>query len=346
MSGKKVSFLAALCLFLSAIEYAIPKPLPFMRLGLANLPVLLSLSILNTREYILLVLFKIIAQALVSGTLFSYIFIFSLAGSISSAIAMLVFYKIFSKTSFASYLSYSLAGSLFNNISQIVCSYFIVFKDSTRYIAPLLLLSGLVTGSFLGIFTNLFIQKSRWYNFLQNTDNDAEDINILNNDITKKQSNNALLWLFTGLIGFILLLALSSLWLKWCVVALFIIILLIKRKGKVKILPSLLITITITIFAMLEPSGKILYEKGFIKITQGALTSGLTRSSVLVGMVFISQTAVSKEMHIPGKAGNFIGRVFAYLDYLTQNKLVFKDRNIIEVIDNHLMNAWGIKADV
>ena len=32
-------------MFLSVIEYMIPKPMPFMRLGLAHLPILLSLLI-------------------------------------------------------------------------------------------------------------------------------------------------------------------------------------------------------------------------------------------------------------------------------------------------------------
>ena len=41
-----VAFLGALCLFLSAIEYMIPKPIPFLRVGIANLPILLSLDLL------------------------------------------------------------------------------------------------------------------------------------------------------------------------------------------------------------------------------------------------------------------------------------------------------------
>ena len=34
---------AAICLFLAGIEYMIPRPLPFLRIGLANLPLLLAL---------------------------------------------------------------------------------------------------------------------------------------------------------------------------------------------------------------------------------------------------------------------------------------------------------------
>jgi len=33
------ALLAAFCFFLSTIEYMLPKPMPFMRLGIANLPI-------------------------------------------------------------------------------------------------------------------------------------------------------------------------------------------------------------------------------------------------------------------------------------------------------------------
>ena len=75
---KYLSFSAALCMFFSMIEYAIPKPLPFLRLGLANIPFILGLFKLKKREYFFLVLLKVIFQSLISGTFFSYIFVYSL----------------------------------------------------------------------------------------------------------------------------------------------------------------------------------------------------------------------------------------------------------------------------
>ena len=78
---KYLSFSAALCMFFSMIEYAIPKPLPFLRLGLANIPFILGLFKLKKREYFFLVLLKVIFQSLISGTFFSYIFVYSLFGS-------------------------------------------------------------------------------------------------------------------------------------------------------------------------------------------------------------------------------------------------------------------------
>lgn len=42
-----VPVFGALCFFLSAIEFVIPKPLPFLRIGLANVPLILALDVLS-----------------------------------------------------------------------------------------------------------------------------------------------------------------------------------------------------------------------------------------------------------------------------------------------------------
>jgi uncharacterized membrane protein len=158
-----ISFFAALCMFLSAVEYAIPKPLPFMRIGLANLPILLSLHKMNKRSTLLLILLKIVGQGFISGTFFSYIFVFSAGGSFASGITMITVYALLGKTKLTSFTGLSLAGSLANTIAQLVLARFILFGQNTRYIAPVLLISGLITGTGLGIFANMFVNRSKWY---------------------------------------------------------------------------------------------------------------------------------------------------------------------------------------
>lgn len=64
------------CVFLSAVEYVIPKPLPFMRLGLANMPLVLALYVFGAKEILLLVLLKILGQGFITGTLFHIFFCF------------------------------------------------------------------------------------------------------------------------------------------------------------------------------------------------------------------------------------------------------------------------------
>ena len=158
---KLLPFLAALCLFLAAVEYAIPKPLPFLRLGLANLPVIVALFLLPSRDIYKLILLKIIGQALITGTLFSYIFAFSAAGSLASGLTMMGVHRLFKNR--ISCIGLSLAGAAANNLAQLAVARLILFGSATKYIAPILLISGAVTGLFLGIFTQLFIEKSKWF---------------------------------------------------------------------------------------------------------------------------------------------------------------------------------------
>lgn len=156
-------FLTALCLFFSAVEFAIPKPVPFIRLGLANLPVILSFFLLAPKETILLILLKILVQNMISGTLFSYTILFSVCGSFSSGLVMLLLFHLLYKRNLISLVGISLAGSLFNCLAQLAVSYFLMFGQNTRYIAPLLLGLSFITGLALGLFAQYFVRHSKWF---------------------------------------------------------------------------------------------------------------------------------------------------------------------------------------
>ena len=180
---KLISFLSALCLFLAAIENVVPKPLPFLRLGIANLPVILALFLLPYRKVLLLVVFKVFAQAVISGTLFSYIFLFSAGGSFASAIAMMAIHALAGKRKetnerklffTVSGVGISLFGSLASTFVQLFLAKFFLFGANTKYIAPILLFSGLITGFLLGVFAEVFMQKSRWFSSVAGTSCDIE----------------------------------------------------------------------------------------------------------------------------------------------------------------------------
>lgn len=125
----------------------------------------------------------------------------------------------------------------------------------------------------------------------------------------------------------------------WLFVILFFILASIKRK-KVKILPSILVTLTVTFFALLSPYGKILLTLGSFKITSDSLILGLRRSGILVGMVFLSQIIISPKIKLPGKLGKFLKQVFYWLKKLTEVRLKFKPKMIIETLDNRLCEIW------
>jgi heptaprenyl diphosphate synthase len=159
---RAVALLGAFCLFLSTIEYLIPKPLPFIRIGIANLPLMIALDILPLPSFISLVFIKILGQGIITGSLLSYVFLFSLAGTVISSAAMYVGWKI-AAPRFVSFVGIGVIGALTSNITQILCARIFIFGESALYIAPPFLAVGLVTGISLGVLCELFVQRSRWY---------------------------------------------------------------------------------------------------------------------------------------------------------------------------------------
>ena len=160
-----ISFLGALCLFLSAVEYLIPKPLPFFRLGLANLPLLIGLGFLSPGDLALVLLLKVLGQGLVNGTLASYVFLFSLAGSAASVLTMYAAHRLAGRH--LSLVGVSVLGALASSVVQLALSITFVFGETARLIAPLSLGSGLATGIVIGLFARRFERESLWLRALR-----------------------------------------------------------------------------------------------------------------------------------------------------------------------------------
>lgn len=155
-----IALLGAFSLFLSTIEFLIPKPLPFIRLGLANLPILISLEIVAPQYTLLLVLVKVIGQGLVNGTIFSYAFIFSAAGSFTAGLAMIAVKRIGKNR--ISLIGISIIGAVTSNLVQIFIARLLIIGKGALYIAPPFLAIGLVSSVLLGVFANRFSKQSKW----------------------------------------------------------------------------------------------------------------------------------------------------------------------------------------
>ncbi|MDR1862779.1 MAG: Gx transporter family protein [Treponema sp.] len=159
---KTIALLGAFCMFLSTVEYMIPKPLPFVRLGIANLPLILGLDILPFRHFLVLGGIKILGQALITGSLFSYVFLFSLAGTGASALSMYFLRRLLGRT-LIGFTGLSVFGALLSNTVQLFLARLFVFGPAVSYAAPPILAAGLITGAALGIFCERFCARSRWY---------------------------------------------------------------------------------------------------------------------------------------------------------------------------------------
>jgi heptaprenyl diphosphate synthase len=160
-----IAFLASISLFLALIEYSIPKPFPFFRIGIANLPILFAIRLLKIRHIALLVAVKVFVLSLVQGTLVSYVFLFSSAGSITSAGIMLILDRFLRDR--ISFIGIGVGGALTSNVVQIVLARFLIFGEAAWLIAPPLIAIGIASAVALGLFSNVFYSKSRWIKLIK-----------------------------------------------------------------------------------------------------------------------------------------------------------------------------------
>lgn len=342
---KKLAFFSALCFFLSALELAVPKPVPFFRIGLANLPIMVSFLCMSKKESTALVCLKIFLQAIVSGTLFSYIFLFSLAGSLASGFVMMAVFHLLYRRNLVSWIGISLAGGFANNLAQLAAAYFFVFGQNVKFIAPLLLAISFSASLAMGFFTQVFVQKSLWLkkiigssSFIEQKDDEVFfDSNFQNESV--KFGVLKILAMIIFVAALVAMFFLDSVPAVYGIAVLALILLLAKKK-KVRILPSFIIILSVTFFSLLVPHGKIFFEVGKFKVTEGALLSGLLRSGRLCGTLFLSKLVVDRNLKLPSKAGRFMNLVFHYFEKLSSDKTKMELKNLINCIDRRLLSVF------
>jgi heptaprenyl diphosphate synthase len=155
-----LAVLAAVAMFFSTLEYLIPKPVPFFRVGLANLPILLVIRFFRPRDVLKLTLLKVLGQGLINGTLASYVFLFSVFGSFASSLVMIGLISLGGRR--VSLVGVSTAGAVASNVVQVTLSVLFIFGPSSWVIAPPFLILGTAAGIVVGLIAERFGASSRW----------------------------------------------------------------------------------------------------------------------------------------------------------------------------------------
>ncbi len=155
---KKVTaaaLLAALALIFSYIEVLIPFNLgiPGIKLGIANLVVIIALYYLGIRYALLINLLRVF----ISGLLFSGLFgmLYSLAGALLSMAVMILL----KRTNVFSITGVSMAGGVAHNLGQILTAAFVISNLKVFIYFPVLIISGVVSGAVIGILAYLILKK-------------------------------------------------------------------------------------------------------------------------------------------------------------------------------------------
>ena len=154
--SKKVPLLGmfvAFAVILSYVESCIPVlGIPGMKIGLANLAIIIVLYLEGTKEATVCNFVRILIVGFMFGNLFSIFF--ALAGATLSMIVMVIM----KKTNKFSIMIVSMFGGIFHNIGQIVNYYIFGYL-------PILILTGAVTGAIIGIVSRLVLDRiDKFYN--------------------------------------------------------------------------------------------------------------------------------------------------------------------------------------
>lgn len=150
MQNKKLSFLGlllAFALILSYVESLVPFyfGIPGMKLGLANLAIVLALYLYGAKEALLLNVMRVLLAGFLFGNL--YVILYSMAGALCSFCLMLIM----KKTDKFSIIGVSMAGGVFHNVGQALVAMWVIDTLGVLYYVPALLIAGIVTGGLNGL---------------------------------------------------------------------------------------------------------------------------------------------------------------------------------------------------
>ena len=147
----------AFALILSYIETLIPftPSIPGIKLGLANLAVILCLYLFDFKSALLLTTVKAILSGLLFGNLF--MIVYSLSGAWFSLFLM----ALLQKKDFFHLPVVSGAGGVMHNMGQLLVAYFAVETYGVIYYLPVLITAGLVTGIIIGTAAALVLPYLR-----------------------------------------------------------------------------------------------------------------------------------------------------------------------------------------
>ena len=156
----RLALLVAAGLVLFVFESLVPKPLPWLRLGLANGVTLLALYLFGIREALIVASMRAVLGSLILGGLLNPSFFFSFLGGLMSAVLMAVTYSYF--RGLFSVIGVSIWGALAHNMTQLALALAVfVQRWELIYLMPVFLLSTVVTGFLTGLLVSLFMQKIR-----------------------------------------------------------------------------------------------------------------------------------------------------------------------------------------
>ena len=172
MKVQKIALLGVLLattIVIAIAESFIPSfTIPGIKLGFANIVILVTLYELGVKEAIFINLVRVLVVSLVRGTFLSMGFFMSLTGAVLSLGVMILFCLLIKKFSI---IGVSVIGSIFHVSGQILIAMIYMGSVYVVYYLPIIGLAAVITGILVGfiaraiIKTNVIKNQREKYNF-------------------------------------------------------------------------------------------------------------------------------------------------------------------------------------
>ena len=164
-----IALLTSIAVVVSVVESFIPSIwVPGVKLGLANIIILVTLYELGIWEAISVNILRVFLASLIRGSIFSMGFFMSLTGAVFSLGIMILFKLLIDKFSI---IGVSVIGAIFHVFGQILIAIIYLGSGYILFYLPFIGLTSIITGVIVGITAKLIIntgvirkQKER-YNF-------------------------------------------------------------------------------------------------------------------------------------------------------------------------------------
>ncbi len=154
----RLALWTAVAAVLGGLEQFIPQPLPWAKLGIANLAAVLVLYGFGWRAALLVNVLRVIAVALFLGTWATPVFVLSLGGAITAVPAM-AFVRAVGKTH-VSVISVSASGAFVHMLTQFALASVLIARHSGLFIfAGPSLIMAIISGTLLGLIASWLLTQ-------------------------------------------------------------------------------------------------------------------------------------------------------------------------------------------
>ena len=152
LQNRKIAYIAMLsagATVVAILERFIPMPIPFLRLGLANIFIIIALFI-HPLAALTVILIKVFFSSVIFGGIFQPITIMQLAGGISGLIGMYLIIKLNIRFSL---LGISIIGAFIHNITMLFTAGLIAHITNIMKLYSIFATFSLISGGIIGLAT-------------------------------------------------------------------------------------------------------------------------------------------------------------------------------------------------